>query len=1171
MAELDSRMEELLNAFQRMNEEIRLTGAVTENTRNELARAGTGLTDFAKSAEKAGGQLMNSAGRVAGNISNVGSSLLSGMMDGTKGATAMSRAASSTASALSEATSSILGGLAMIVPGTVGVRAGLFGLSMALQFLTKGAVDYAQAVLSSSDQLYKTYADLGKMGAAGSEGMTGLYDDLKKLGLSIEQSSEFAEVLSNNVRDLVMFNGGIMNGRKQLVGIADNLKDVREDFMRLGYSVRDQLQSNADFIRSQTAVGKVNKRTADDLYLGAKEYLLQQDLLTRALGMGRKEQEAAADKIRSQEFFQAMMLQLAEQGEEGKKTAANMTQLFKMLEKTYGEEIALGTLENMISGTVMTEASTKALRVTQGESMRLGPEMRAGLAPEEAFVRLQKSIDTVVKSLGPSLGYTQQYGKILGSLEKQVQAGKMDIESNFEAARKTQTDILKGLTDPTLESYAKLMRTSQESNKTVEDFVVGGMKKVLDSTISAHEFMINNLEQVKRYFSGYEKFFDSVGKVPSELKAVVANVQNADIVVKDAEIKLMGLYDQESKAREISDPTLRKKTLDDLNAQIKPLQNMIDKGTGYASTARRTRAELEKSDRMQQMAYERKAKIYTEDLKSLEKEVERKEKQIQSTEERINKTKDLDAVRALKNQLDARVLVLDKLKQQLEALKMTPPQPPVQSTTKKESTTTAPVSPTKDTKITAPTPVKEPLQPGPSPYGQSRRDQTMRPANSPPTPAGSPMGSGTTEPAAPIGLPKKTSAIAEDGLAQATKAGLRINGPVAVNAGLVTEQTLELAKYLQSNVPGFQQFTSLNDSYHRDNKPQSSHVRGQGLDFTLTDPVKKDKAYMEKLVNWLYNTKNVARVKDEYSYPSSKSTGPHMHVGTLAEKGAVLTGPKSGYRPDLTMHGTEAVIPLANGTVPIDPKFARDLVKVIQSELGGSRNLSQGIVDIKTTLDVLLRQAATPPQLTVMVQSSTKEETPAAKQTPIRESTARKSESTTPPPDRAFPMDASLTQNLVKILRNEFGENSRLAGKISEVKTTLDEYLRQTTTPPQLSVTVNDNKELSAANQTPMGDLIERKPEPITPLPNRSLPIDASFTQDLVKSLRQDTATSTSATANDITNLKVGLDNMSRDLGTKVVELSDIQREILTTLREIRQINDVTATASTKMARTAMN
>ena len=46
----------------------------------------------------------------------------------------------------------------------------------------------------------------------------------------------------------------------------------------------------------------------------------------------------------------------------------------------------------------------------------------------------------------------------------------------------------------------------------------------------------------------------------------------------------------------------------------------------------------------------------------------------------------------------------------------------------------------------------------------------------------------------------------------------------------------------------------------------------------------------------------------------SVATGDHIHAEVSAARGAILSGPMSGYQPNLTMHGTEAVIPLNSAT-----------------------------------------------------------------------------------------------------------------------------------------------------------------------------------------------------------------------------------------------------------------
>jgi hypothetical protein len=49
---------------------------------------------------------------------------------------------------------------------------------------------------------------------------------------------------------------------------------------------------------------------------------------------------------------------------------------------------------------------------------------------------------------------------------------------------------------------------------------------------------------------------------------------------------------------------------------------------------------------------------------------------------------------------------------------------------------------------------------------------------------------------------------------------------------------------------------------------------------------------------------------DEYNAPSAKATGGHIHAQVSAASGALLSGPQQGYTPNLTMHGTEAIVPI---------------------------------------------------------------------------------------------------------------------------------------------------------------------------------------------------------------------------------------------------------------------
>ena len=55
-----------------------------------------------------------------------------------------------------------------------------------------------------------------------------------------------------------------------------------------------------------------------------------------------------------------------------------------------------------------------------------------------------------------------------------------------------------------------------------------------------------------------------------------------------------------------------------------------------------------------------------------------------------------------------------------------------------------------------------------------------------------------------------------------------------------------------------------------------------------------------------------------------------------AASGAVLTGPTSGYRPNLTMHGTEAIVPLKDGGVPVNSPEMTELIQALKTSPTGA-------------------------------------------------------------------------------------------------------------------------------------------------------------------------------------------------------------------------------------------
>jgi hypothetical protein len=135
---------------------------------------------------------------------------------------------------------------------------------------------------------------------------------------------------------------------------------------------------------------------------------------------------------------------------------------------------------------------------------------------------------------------------------------------------------------------------------------------------------------------------------------------------------------------------------------------------------------------------------------------------------------------------------------------------------------------------------------------------------------------------------------------------LRVKSSEAYSGGETSQQLLTVAKTIQDKLGGdLRYFSAFNDSYERGNS--SLHGKGRALDFTLNDPTKA-----AAVANMIGSIPGISKVIDEYANPSRSATGGHIHAEISAANGAVLSGPMSGYRPNLTMHGTEAIVPLNN-------------------------------------------------------------------------------------------------------------------------------------------------------------------------------------------------------------------------------------------------------------------
>ena len=176
--------------------------------------------------------------------------------------------------------------------------------------------------------------------------------------------------------------------------------------------------------------------------------------------------------------------------------------------------------------------------------------------------------------------------------------------------------------------------------------------------------------------------------------------------------------------------------------------------------------------------------------------------------------------------------------------------------------------------------------------------------------------------------------------------GLEIK-PGAEKAGRSTDALYAVAQQAAEALGGnYKYFSGLRDR----TDANSAHATGHAFDIVLNDPSGYQSAVGK--IKALPGIKFAQFEKEgQINQNGSRATADHIHAEISAARGAILSGPTSGYKPNLTMHGTEAIVPLNSSTanaagLGTDPGVMMaqlekmdEMISVLKSQLNVSTKL----------------------------------------------------------------------------------------------------------------------------------------------------------------------------------------------------------------------------------------
>jgi hypothetical protein len=354
-----------------------------------------------------------------------------------------------------------------------------------------------------ADKLQKGYQGLAKSGAAAADGMSGIYRDAKKLGLSMNELDQMVSLVAENAADFALFAGSVSEGRKRFADLSETMKPARTGLMNLGMSMEEINAASAGYLRLQSRIGQTQNKTTNELADSTRKYLYEQDALTKLTGMTRKEQESAREEIRSQERFAAVLQQMRAKGQHA---AAKELEDSYLILRSQNKEAAQGYAD-ISTGNLQTEAAQKSMLATQGESMRTSQQIQASqLTAAQGAQQIGKAYGNTAEQLG-QLGLVGQFDKTFGSLSDAIKLGAFaqgDINAQYAKILEDQKKQAAGA-DAMTRTQTELIQKQMEANKATEEFIKKGIEPAQKAMIAFAEATRKGAEALDELTPGGKK------------------------------------------------------------------------------------------------------------------------------------------------------------------------------------------------------------------------------------------------------------------------------------------------------------------------------------------------------------------------------------------------------------------------------------------------------------------------------------------------------------------------------------------------------------------------------------------------------------------------------------------------------------------------------------------
>lgn len=214
--------------------------------------------------------------------------------------------------------------IAFMIPGSFLFKAGIAALGLVVGGVTAamGAAEKVAGELAERqaevlemyaeqmDALFNGFSELGKASMIGARGMSGLYDNLHKVGFTVKEFDKLNKVLQTNAKDMKMFGVTASEGVDKFVEVASGLVygELGHTFRMMGLQTEDIMEHQAKYMAQQARFGMLQSKSVEQLIKGTADYIIELDKTAALTGASRKDQEESMKFVMANEKLRAGML-----------------------------------------------------------------------------------------------------------------------------------------------------------------------------------------------------------------------------------------------------------------------------------------------------------------------------------------------------------------------------------------------------------------------------------------------------------------------------------------------------------------------------------------------------------------------------------------------------------------------------------------------------------------------------------------------------------------------------------------------------------------------------------------------------------------------------------------------------------------------------------------------